>query len=243
MKLLLGCTDVRIRNMATLAFGLRWPDATTIAAHEGVRAMELIEQEQPDVIVLDPHFADISMATAIKQARRMSNAPLMVVARERNEDDAVEALKLGADDYIAAPNHYVDLVARIVALLRRVNAVDFGITHPPLVSGGLLVNPATFEAFLDEEKLELTSTEFRLLQLLMSHGGSVVSYELAERVIWSGNPAASELVTKYVTRLRRKLGDVEERSPWFSNVYGVGYRFNGTVGASTDEPRFSLADY
>jgi DNA-binding response OmpR family regulator len=241
MKLLLGCAGPRIRNMASLAFGLRWPDATTITAQDGVRMTALIAKEKPDVIILDPHFADMSAAAAIKQARRLSDVPLMVVAGEWSELEAVEALESGADDYIAAPNHYVDLVARIVALLRRVNVVDFGITHPLLVSGGLLVNPATFEAFLDEEKLELTTTEFRLLQLLMSHYGSVVTYELAERVIWSGNGAASELVKKYVMRLRRKLGDVGERSSWFLNVYGIGYRFTRAVGANTDESRFSLA--
>lgn len=241
MKLLLGCADPRIRNMASLAFGLRWPDATTLTAQDGVRTMALIAKEKPDVIILDPHFADMSTATAIKQARQLSDVPMMVVAREWNEREAVEALELGADDYICAPNHYVELVARIVALLRRVNAVDFGITLPPLVSGGLQVNPATFEAFLDEEKLELTTTEFRLLQLLMSHHGSVVTYELAERVIWNGNASAAELVKKYIMRLRRKLGDVGERSSWFLNVYGIGYRFTGAVRANTQESRFSLA--
>lgn len=238
MRLLLGGTKPQISDMIALAFGLRWPDTVTMTASDGVRTMELIAEEHPDVIILDPHFEDMSMVAAIEQARRLSDVPLLVVAREGDELEAVRALELGADDYIRAPNNYVELVARVVALMRRINGVDSG-SQAPLVAGRLMVNPATYEVFLDNRLLELTSTEFRLLQLLMSHRGAVVTYGLAEQVIWNGNANASELVKKYIMRLRRKLGDSSDRPTWILNVHGIGYRFIGAARAEEEAARFS----
>ncbi len=97
----------------------------------------------------------------------------------------------------------------------------------PLRSGQLLVNPTTYEVFLGDRRVALTSTEFRLLHLLLKNRGIVVSHETLGRTLWGEEVDSSELVKKYVQRLRRKLGDTAQQPRWIVSIHGTGYRFVG----------------
>ena len=96
-----------------------------------------------------------------------------------------------------------------------------------MASGALLLNPATYEVLLHGKRMALTSTEFRLLHLLLKNRGTVATHRFLELALWGDRVDSSALVKKYIQRLRRKLGDDPQEPEWIANVYGVGYRFLG----------------
>jgi DNA-binding response OmpR family regulator len=110
----------------------------------------------------------------------------------------------------------------------------------PLSSGKLFINPATYEVYLGEERVTLTSTEFRLLHLLVKNRGMVVAHQTLERALWGEDVDSSRLVKKYVQRLRRKLGDDAREPQWIASVHGVGYRF---IGPPPGVPKAEEAAY
>ena len=96
-----------------------------------------------------------------------------------------------------------------------------------LSSGRLSINPSTYEVFLADQRVNMTSTEFSLLHLLVRNRGTVVAHQTMERTLWPGPGDNSRLVKKYVQRLRRKLGDDPKEPSWIASIHGVGYRFIG----------------
>ena len=137
------------------------------------------------------------------------------------------ALEVGADDYVRVPFVLTEFMARVCALLRRVQGNTQVSTEKPIRSGPILINPATYELFLDGRPVRLTSTEFRVLYMLVKNCVSVVSHESLERTIWGEEHDSSGLIKKYVQRLRAKLMDPAEDSRFIASVHGVGYRFVG----------------
>ena len=121
--------------------------------------------------------------------------------------EAVTSLELGADDYVRLPCDLTELTTRIWALMRRAGTTATYETENPLTSGHLMVNPATYEAFLSGRRLALTTTEFRMLFPLIKNWGIVVSRQTLERTLWGERVDSYGLVKKYVQRLRQKLGD------------------------------------
>jgi DNA-binding response OmpR family regulator len=118
-------------------------------------------------------------------------------------------------------------MVRIGALLRRVGIHPSTDSEGPLSSGRLFINPANYEVFLGDQRISLTSTEFRLLHLLVKNRGTVVAHQTLERALWGEQVDSSRLVKKYVQRLRQKLEDDAREPCWVASVHGVGYRFIG----------------
>lgn len=227
MKAVYIGVDVRTSEIATLAVHLRWPDVTPLIATSAGEGMEMIERELPDVVLLHPDFSDLTLGKAIQEIRRFSNVPLLVLGREGDEMEVVTSLELGADDYVRLPCDLTEIMVRIWALLRRVGIRPSHESEGPISSGRLFINPATYEVFLGERRITLTSTEFRLLHLLVKNRGTVVAHQTLERALWGEHVDSSRLVKKYVQRLRRKLDDDAREPSWIASVHGVGYRFIG----------------
>lgn len=227
MKAVYIGVDVRTSEIATLAVHLRWPDVTPEIATSAGEGMELIEREMPDVVLLHPDFSDLTLGKAIQEIRRFSSVPLLVLGREGDEMEVVTSLELGADDYVRLPCDLTEIMVRIWALLRRVGIRPSHESEGPISSGRLFINPATYEVFLEERRITLTSTEFRLLHLLVKNRGTVVAHQTLERALWGEHVDSSRLVKKYVQRLRRKLEDDAREPMWIASVHGVGYRFIG----------------
>ena len=116
----------------------------------------------------------------------------------------------------------------------------FGDVETPIFSGSLVINPATYSVFLDGHRLMLTSTEFRLLYLLVNNRGMVVSHRLLERTLWGDRVDSAPLVKKYVQRLRRKLNDDPRHPQWIANVHGIGYRFVGPPEKQPEDARLPV---
>lgn len=220
-------TDTRTTELTTMSFRLRWPDVIFLVADTATDGLELIERESPDVVVMHPDFTDMSLSRAIKDMRQFTNVPLLVLGHQGDEMEVVTALEVGADDYVRLPCDLTELMVRVWALLRR---AGMRVTHDaesPLHIGNLFINPATYEVFLDDRRITLTSTEFRLLYLLVKNRGTVVARHTLEQTLWGEQVDSYGLVKKYVQRLRRKLGDNARDPSWIASIHGVGYRFIG----------------
>jgi DNA-binding response OmpR family regulator len=227
-------TDTRVAEVATLSVRLRWPDAVVTVAGCAAEGLEKVEETSPQVVLLHPDFDDMSLAQSIQELRRFSTVPVLVLGYRGDEMEVITALESGADDYVRLPCDLTEIMTRVWALLRRVGMQPSQDREGPLHSGQLVINPSTYEAFLGNERLTLTSTEFRLLHLLVRNRGMVVQHQTLERTIWGEQADTSGLVKKYVQRLRRKLGDKAREPKWIASVHGVGYRFIGPAGGAVN---------
>ncbi len=227
MKVVFIGADAKVAQLVGLSISLRWPDAASLVATTTSDGLELVEQASPDVVLLQADLPDMSLSKALQQLRGFSNVPLLVLGQQGSEAEVVTALEMGADDYVRLPCELTEMMARIWALLRRVAGKTYHEGERPVRSGELFINPATYEVFLGSLQVMLTSTEFRVLYLLVKNRGSVVSHQTLERTLWGEEADSSGLVKQYVQRLRQKLGDTAQNPSWIASVHGVGYRFMG----------------
>jgi len=195
---------------------------------DGTEALQAVEAEAPDLIVLDLMLPGMSGQEVLRELHRRPevNVPVIVLTARREENDRVEGLRLGADDYLTKPFSPQELVLRVGAVLRRVQQA------PPPERGGkvLRVGPFTVEmaaarAEVDGDELELTPTEFRLRAFLMERRGRVQSRRQLLEAVWEVTANIStRTVDMHVQRLRSK---VAEHADWIETVRGFGYRFRG----------------
>jgi len=231
VKVLFFCQDgVRVDELV-LALRLRWPDLKPLIVSQGGVGLEVIEQEEPEVVFLCEDLPDMGVFSAIKEIRRFSDVPIVVVAEVFSDVDLVKAIDLGADDYIRQPCNLMEVMARVVALLRRVGLSGQHVDQEPIRCGDLLINPATYEVFLGSTPISLTFKEFRLLHLLAKNRHMTLSQDFIHRVVWDEVEVGGTL-KKYIQSLRRKLGDDAQNPEWIKTVRGVGYRFSSPVSTS-----------
>lgn len=240
MKAVFIGVDPHATELANLAFRLRWPDATTLVASSGGDGLQLIERESPDIVLIHPDLVDMTLNRVIKEMRDFTKIPLMVLGDRTDDMEVVTSLEMGADDYVQLPCDLTELMVRIWALLRRsgMRPAEQD-SSGPLTCGPLSINPSTYEVFLDGRRIILTSTEFRLLHLLVRNRGTVVGRSTLERSLWGDKTDSYGLVKKYVQRLRSKLGDNARQPLWIASIHGVGYRFIGpgtSGGPETSAP-------
>ena len=199
MKILLAGASPSILVKVEVALRLRWSDVHVLAPMDLETALETVEEEDPEVVLLQPSALGWPLEGFIQRLRAFSMVPLVVLEG-------------------------------IVALLRRVQRSEFP-ADQRISSGGLFLDPSTYEVHLHNQKVGLTFTEFRLLYLLVQNRGAVLSHTTISQQIWGDEVDSSGLAKKYIQRIRRKLGD-DPRSPrWIASIHGVGYRF---LGASPD---------
>jgi two-component system response regulator RegX3 len=152
--------------------------------------------------------------------------PIIMLTARGEEADRVVGLELGADDYVVKPFSAREVVARIRAVLRRVESPEPA-DESPVAIGQLRLDAARHEATLDGEVLELSRKEFQLLQLLMRNAGSVVTRERLIDEVWDPNWFGStKTLDVHVSGIRRKLGDDPARPRYLHTVRGVGFRFS-----------------
>ena len=199
-----------------------------ITAYDGLTAVKRFREERPDLVLLDLAMPGPDGFTVIGQLRASGNVPVLVVSGESAEAAKVKALGIGADDYLVKPFGKQELLARISAVMRRVDLAGTGRGSGDgasglLTAGSLTLEPARHEARVGVTALGLTPTEFRLLEALVRAGGDLVPHHRLARAGWPAEPDPDLLWLKpNLARLRSKLEAVG--GPRIVAVRSVGYR-------------------
>jgi two-component system, OmpR family, response regulator len=200
-----------------------------IHATTGRQALALHEREHPDLLILDWMLPEMDGLAVLRQLRGdHSFTPVLMLTARSEEIDRVVGLEVGADDYLSKPFSMRELLARVHALLRRVDniqqmlAADKTPQSQPQCYGPLHLDPGSYRVTLDGAELDLTRTEFDLLALLMRSPGRAFSRMYLLEAVWGGNYVAGDRsVDNAVLRLRKKLGALGDA---VETVWGVGYR-------------------
>jgi two-component system response regulator ResD len=200
-----------------------------LTAGDGAAALLAIEQHQPDLIVLDLMLPGVSGLDITRQIRASAALPIIMLTARGEETDRVVGLELGADDYVTKPFSPRELVARVKAVLRRVQpaAPPEPINTSVLAIGGLRLDEAARSIALDGAPINLTAREFDLLVFLMRHPGQVFTREQLLDNVW-GYTFASDMstVTVHIRRLREKIERDPTKPVFLQTVWGVGYKFD-----------------
>jgi DNA-binding response OmpR family regulator len=210
----------------SLCFELRWPGSSILQTAEGEEALELTQRELPDVVILDLVLPGIDGFEVLRQIRKQSNLPVLILSVKGEEMDKVKGLELGADDYIVKPFSPAELLSRVKAVLRRTYMLELNSDEKPFVSSYLKVNFATREVLKGDQPVKLTPTEFNLLTQLVKNEGKVLTHQLLLEKVWgSGYTDAVEYLRKYIQRLREKLEEQPNNPKMFISERGLGYKF------------------
>lgn len=198
---------------------LRAAGFATRCVWDGRDVMPAIEQQRPDLVLLDLMLPGRNGLDVFKDLRAIADIPVVMVTALVEEVDRLVGLELGADDYICKPFSPREVVARVKAVLRR------GARGEAAASGGLAMDEARYEAILDGKALELTPVEFRLLKTLASRPGRIFPRaELLDSLYADHRVVADRTVDSHVKNLRRKLQRVRPGEDIVHSVYGVGYK-------------------
>jgi len=235
MKILLVEDAAPVVESITLAFQLQWSDTELVVSHEGGPAAELVETERPDVVLLDIGLPDTDGFEVLRQIRDFSDVPVIILTAREDVMDKVKGLELGADDYMTKPFDHLELLARIRALLRRLDMPAPRNRIPSLRLGDLEVDFTAREATFNGVRLDLTPTEYKLLYHLVRNAGRVLTHETLLSRVW-GSEYTDELdyLRVYIRRLRHKLQDDPVHPHYIETERGIGYRFIARSPAATD---------
>ena len=214
-----------------LGFMLQWRDVEVMGAATGEEALEVIEAQHPDVVLLDVGLPGMDGFGTLREIRVFSDVPVLMLTARDDAMDKVKGLELGADDYVTKPFNHLELMARVRAVLRRHEMPPPTSRAPSFRALDLEVDFAMQEARLRGERLELTPTEYKLLYHLVRNAGHILQHGTLLAKVW-GREYVDEVdyLRVYVRRLRDKLGDDPERPRYIRTERGLGYRFIASAG-------------
>jgi DNA-binding response OmpR family regulator len=197
---------------------------TVVVAEDGQTALIQSRREKPDLVILDLGLPGIDGLDVARTLRREGDTPIIMLTARVDDTDRIIGLELGADDYVSKPFNPRELVARVRAVLRRTTG-----TAPPveiLRGGDLILDVTAHLATLAGQPLDLTPTEFDLLQVFMqSPGRAFTRLDLLDRVQGDAYEGYERTIDAHVKNLRAKLGDDPRHPRYVQTVYGVGYKF------------------
>jgi two-component system KDP operon response regulator KdpE len=198
----------------------------TVVSNDGMRALQLLETEEPDIVLLDLMLPAVDGFELCRQIRERSAVAVIVVSARGGERDKVTALNMGADDYMTKPFSVEELLARITANLRRTRSAGAAEPAPPIVTAGdVVIDLASQQVTKAGQPVHLTPTEFSLLRELVTNRGKLLSHAHLLRRVWGhGYQTETEYIRVYVRRLRAKL-ETDQGRPLIITAPRAGYRF------------------
>ncbi|GCE13673.1 response regulator transcription factor [Tengunoibacter tsumagoiensis] len=211
---------LRALRRSLMAHGYR-----VLTARTGEEALKITFQQRPDVILLDLVLPGISGLEVCRRIRAEANVAIIVLSAKGAERDKVEALDLGADDYIQKPFGIEEVLARVRAALRHTAGLQAG-TDPTLQIGPLRVDFARRDVQVDSQEINLTPTEYDLLKVFLTHRGKILTRQMLLQLVW-GPEARSRThsLHVYVAQVRQKIEPDPLHPQFILTVPGVGYRF------------------
>ena len=225
MRLLLVDDDPEIRTSVRVGFELQWRDVEILEAATGAEGLRLVEERRPDLVLLDVGLPDLDGFAVLRELRAFTAVPVIMLTARDEPIDRVRGLEAGADDYIAKPFDHLELMARVRAVLRRLDVKAPAAGRAAYRNGDLEIDAEAHEVRVGGERVALTATEWRVLELLVANAGWVVPRErLLARVWGREDPGDLESLRVFVGRLRSKLGDDAASPRYIETVRGLGYR-------------------
>jgi two-component system phosphate regulon response regulator PhoB len=202
--------EAPIREMIAVALEMAGYDC--LEAENSQQAHAIIVDRKPDLILLDwmlPGTSGIELARRLKRDELTGDIPIIMLTAKGEEDNKIQGLEVGADDYITKPFSPRELVARLKAVLRRAGPSD---SEAPIEVGGLLLDPISHRVTIDGKPAEMGPTEYRLLQFFMTHQERAYTRGQLLDQVWGGNVYVEErTVDVHIRRLRKALGEADQK--------------------------------
>lgn len=221
MKILVIEDDIKIIKSIEFAFKMVWPNAELISAEWGQEGIDLAESESPDLIIVDIGLPDLNGLEIIKQIRLFSQIPIMVLTVESSETMVVQALELGANDYVTKPFRQMELVARaknLQKLYKRTQSCD------SLVWGNIVYDYNLREITLNNRKITLTCIENEIFNTLVNNSPNVVTYHKLAEMVWGDYyGGVTDSLKVHINHIRKKI-EIDGKKPQIIlSKLGVGY--------------------
>lgn len=199
-----------------------------VSAQHGIAGLQMLEQEHPSLVLLDVSMPKLDGWETCRLIREVSDVPIIMLTGRDEENDKARGLDLGADDYLTKPFGFIELQARIRAMLRRATMPSVNQQHRLMTrfhTGGLVVDIPLHQVTLYGEPIALTPTEFRLLDHLLKHAGMVLTHSQLLTAAWGfAYSESTELLKPAISRLRQKVEEDPSHPTLIQTVHGVGYR-------------------
>lgn len=198
-----------------------------VTAADGQRALQLVEDEHLSLILLDIMMPGMDGLALCKRLREFSDVPVIMLTARGQVEDVVLGLDCGADDYVVKPFDTHELLARVSAVLRRARPPE-ALSQASVTSGDLHIDFARHLVTLKGIEVRLTPTEYRLLALLASNAGRVVTQDHLLHAVWGPEYSGeTHILQVAVARLRKKIGDEAASARYLTTRSGIGYSFKG----------------
>ena len=223
-KILVVDDDKDIVKLITKS--LSYEGFETISASSGKEALCALKENHIDFIILDIMMPDMDGFDVCRSIRKSHNAPILFLSARDKDIDKIVGLEIGADDYMTKPFSIQELTSRIKASFRKVDRLfkewkelspNREITESPLI-----LNDKTFEVFLDNRKLNLSTKEFQILSMLMHNPNNVLTREQIYEYVWGDEYGELNTVTVHIKNIRKKLGPEYD---FIKTIWGIGYKY------------------
>jgi phosphate regulon transcriptional regulator PhoB len=224
MKPLIAIVDDEPDILELLSYNLKKENFEVEEFSNSLKFLDWIKKNKPNLIILDlmiPDVDGIEICKILKKDERTAKIPIIMLTAKGSETDKVLGLELGADDYIVKPFSIKELIARVKAVLRRINTNSQKESIKRIDE--LLIDSNKFEVKIGEKKIDLTTTEFKILSILLERPGWVFSREQLLDRLWEGDKIVIDrTIDVHITQLRKKLGKYGQ---FIKSIRGVGYKF------------------
>ncbi len=241
--------DDEARMIGFIRMNLELEGFQVLEAHDGMKALEIIRTQLPDLVILDVMMPELDGFETLRILREFSNIPVIMLTAKGEEDDRVYGLELGADDYITKPFGPRELSSRVRAVLRRLEAPNTAAERAILkIDDRLSVDFNRREVIVEGKHIKLRPTEYRLLYHLIENAGWTVTHEQLLAKVWGYEYRdEAHYVRLYINYLREKIEQDPSHPKYILTERGVGYRFvdfrSGDISQATqDDPENKAAN-
>ncbi len=208
-----------------LCITIRWPECAILSTPNGKTGLRLLETESPDVVILDLALMDGYGMDVLREIRKFSDVPVLIVSVKADEMSRVKGLEYGADDYIVKPFSHTELLARIRAVLRRAHMPELWKDEGVIKAGRVTIDMASGRVYVDGTETEFSATEWKLLSYLVRNAGKVIPPQALAINVWGLNYVESSTIKMCIRRLRQKLGEDTQSPRIIRSFRGRGYSF------------------
>lgn len=239
VKTLIIDDDPDIRESLEIALSLQLRNLDIVSAPNGESGLQLLAEQAPDLVLLDVTMPGLSGFEVLREIRRQSDVPVILLTGRDQELERVRGLESGADDYVTKPFGHQELVARIRAVMRRSTSRAPVRQEPSIQTGDLSIHFENQEVTRGGRPVRLSPVEYRLLEILARNAGRIVPTNLLFERIWGeSRPVEDDYVKVYINRLRRKVEADPRRPRYILTERGYGYRLVRDIltGAADSPP-------